>query len=523
MQFLYEQSMRVTEPQRQTAEFAAVSDDRVPFAVAAILSFGGGILVAVMLGLLQSESVSLERLYLLPGILLVLLVTSAPSVVLIIRRRFQLYHPLVLASLFYFLPVFVVGSSNLLGGQYDSWILYLVPDPRHYLSLTLAYVAIGFAGLSLGFVIPIGRRVGSGLSKRLPRWNWRTDDLVKPCLLMLLIGQVFGLLAYSYGSFGYQNAVSMFGTLFLSFFSLYELAAFLLWFAIFRVSSLKPRHRLIAILLIGTTLFTAVMSGSKGGLFTGTVSIVMAYFLAGRRVRLRQLALIVLFLATTLLLGTIFGEEFRLQKSEQQSLELGEYLDVVGSSMESVARQDLGKNIGRASQVVMRRLENLSSLAVIVSNYEALRPLEAQYGLDSNIWTYTWTAFIPRFLWPEKPLIADARSVGSLYFQVSTNSFVMTPMGDLLRNFGPVGVPLGMAVLGVLLRIIFSALIEDQPITAWRAGAYILLVSSVSYEGFYGTILPGMMREGLVITVGFLFVSSWVNRHKRISNEWTVE
>jgi hypothetical protein len=88
----------------------------------------------------------------------------------------------------------------------------------------------------------------------------------------------------------------------------------------------------------------------------------------------------------------------------------------------------------------------------------------------------------------------------------------LTPIGDLLRNFGPFGIPLGMALLGFVLRILYSALIEGQVITAWRAVAYYMLLGSTSYESFYGNILPGMLRIGIIILLGGLMINALVRR-----------
>jgi len=519
MQLLREQTIMIPVPKSKTSTAGIGRHRRATLAVA-VFFLGGSVFATIMIGLWSSKSIPFERGYLVPWIVLVLVVTLIPSCVLIIRRRFRLYHPLVYASFFYFLPVFVLGSSYLISGNYQPWYLDFVPDPRYNIPLALAYVALGFAGLSVGFALPIGRRVGYVLSRHLPQWNWHPSDIIGPSLLLLLLGQAFGLITYFQGSLGYQynsDAVSTFGTFFYSLFSLYHLGAFLLWFAVFRAYRSTARYRAIIILLVGASLFTAVMGGGKGGLFSGTVAVIMAYLLAGRRVRLRRGMFISLILVVALLIGTIFGLEFRQQKNEQETVGLWEYLGIIGNTIQRIARQDQSASISQATQAVMQRSEMLSTFAVIVGNYERLRPLEAQYGLANDIWIYTWTAFIPRFLWPEKPLISDARALGALYFGYGSNSFAITPMGDLLRNYGPIGILVGMAVLGVLLRIIYGALVENQRITAWRASLFMLLLSGVSYEGFYGTILPRMMREGIMIVFGLFLVNIWINRHKGVS------
>jgi rfaE bifunctional protein nucleotidyltransferase chain/domain len=114
-------------------------------------------------------------------------------------------------------------------------------------------------------------------------------------------------------------------------------------------------------------------------------------------------------------------------------------------------------------------MDSISSLAVIVSNYEALAPYEESYGMDNNIVNELSTFFVPRVVWKDKPVSIEPSAYGDLYFNYPENSFTMTPMGDLLRNFGPIGVPIGMLILGFLIRVIYAALIEGQPFSFWRS------------------------------------------------------
>ncbi len=79
-------------------------------------------------------------------------------------------------------------------------------------------------------------------------------------------------------------------------------------------------------------------------------------------------------------------------------------------------------------------------------------------------------------------------------------------MGDLLRNFGPIGVPLGMILLGLLLRVVYAALVENGDYTIWRATLFYMILTGVSYEGFYGTIIPYLIKYGLISVIGILFI-----------------
>ena len=154
------------------------------------------------------------------------------------------------------------------------------------------------------------------------------------------------------------------------------------------------------------------------------------------------------------------------------------------------------------------RIDTLSSVAVVVSNYEKLKPYEESYGLDNNIWKDVSTFFIPRVLWPDKPVASEARKYSDLYFDYAENSFAITPIGDLIRNYGPIGVPIGMFIFGIILRFVYRILIEGQPRRIWRSTLYFMILISVSYEGFYGLLIPFMVKVSITAIVGLVIVYS---------------
>ncbi len=66
-------------------------------------------------------------------------------------------------------------------------------------------------------------------------------------------------------------------------------------------------------------------------------------------------------------------------------------------------------------------------------------------------------------IWKEKPSSSDARKYSDLYFNQNDTSFAITPIGDLLRNFGIVGILcIGMLVIGIFLRIFIELLLNHS-------------------------------------------------------------
>jgi len=234
------------------------------------------------------------------------------------------------------------------------------------------------------------------------------------------------------------------------------------------------------------------------------IGIGMAYWLSGRRIKMKHGIVFGAILTVALVVGMAYGTTFRSLKGGEARAGFGEYFSTAWATVDKLSNDGVGKGLETAGYAIGERFDSTSSLAVVVANHEKLQPYEEGYHLSNNVLNSLLTAFIPRFVWTDKPLTSDARAYSALYFDFGDNSFAITLMGDLLRNFGPVGVPLGMILLGFVLRIIYSALIEGQAILAWRAAVFYMLLTSISYEGFYDSVLPSLVRFGVIAILGTL-------------------
>lgn len=477
-----------------------------------LISFGfllGGLTLLLVWLVLESFTGELD-FFLLPWMFLVAVTTLVPMLYLHLKRRFVFYHPLVYGAVLGIFPGFVIGPIAITAGAYDTYSYSLISDPKFYLPLTLVYVAIGFASLAVGFALPIGRQLGRRLFDKFPTWDWSFEQIRIPAIALMAVGQVGLLTGVRVGSLGYNmpEEVSVWGFTLVALSNLGNFAQLVLWFTVFRARRLTPAHWLFILLLIGVATVEVLMSGSKGGLFWKTVFIFTTYLLAGRRVSLPRVILIGLIVGPLVLAGVSYGNAFRTLKGSERVIDLTDYLNLVIDTTRMVLASDWGETFSKGMEAFFRRTEITTHFSVIVANYERLVPLEEEYGIANNIAVNVLTAFIPRFVWPDKPIISNARGLAALYFGNPYSSYATTPFGDLLRNFGPIGIPVGMAILGIVLAAIYQ-LVAQQPTTTWRAGLYYALLTCVSYEGFYGSVFPAMIRAAFVVLVGGMFLRIW--------------
>lgn len=446
--------------------------------------------------------------YLVPWLALTAAAVSAPLFYLWYKKKFNLFHPIVFAAWSYFLPAFVVGGLMHAAGLSHPYYLDYIDEPEYNVPLTLVIAAIGFAGLSLGFFLSPGKKIGAKIAGWLPAIKWEASEIAFPGLFLLVLGLFNTIVAFILGIIGFQRVEESGvydGLLFLV--TLFWLeAAFLLWLAVFKAKKLTPKFALVIAALAATSAGKAIFAGNRGSLLQIFILILTAYVLSGGIVKLKQAFFLCILLIPVLFIGMIYGQTFRDIKGSEEQIGIEQYTEHIFETFSTLGNNSSTATLEKSFKNLAERLDAVSPLAVVVSNYEKLLPYEVGYGLDNNIWKDSISFFIPRVIWKDKPVASEPHKYSELYFNYGENSFTITPMGDLLRNFGFWGVPVGMLVLGIILRIIYAALIENQPFSFWKATLYFMLLTSISYESFYGGIIPYLTKVCVVSILGLAIV-----------------
>lgn len=474
-----------------------------------ILVLWGVVLIAIFSYLAyEIGSDQAGKYYLLPWTFLTGAVVATPAFFLLSKGKFDPFHPLVFPAWSYFLPAFFIGGLLLSFGAVEPYYLAYVEDETFNLPLTLIYVVAGYLGLIAGFALPFGRKLGEIVSRRLPSWDWPTENVPIPGLILLGIGLANTILAFTMGILGFQKVDErgLFDGIIFLLSLFFAQATLLLWLYVFRHKALGFIQIAVIATLLLTSLGRSVFQGNRGMFLNTFIMIAFAFILSGRKITLRtgSLGSAIAFIAVVF--GMIYGTTFRSIKQDQSVMDMDKYADVVASTFEQVGTKDINDSLTLGFLSLGERLESVSALGVIVSNYEKLAPYEELYGIDNNIWKDTTIFFIPRIFWPDKPVAIEPTKYADLYFNYSENAFAVTPMGDLLRNFGPFGVPAGMMFLGFLLRFIYATLQENQVFSYWRATLYYMILTAISYEGTYSLIVPLIFKVGLIASLGILIL-----------------
>lgn len=479
-------------------------------ALPAIVMMGVATLVALVALLATLGAFdNFPYLFLLPWIFALAVVMAVPLIILYYQGRFSLANPLIFATLSYFFPAFVIGGFLLAGGWSQPGFLSLIQDVQTDLPFAVVLVGLGFGGLAVGYLIPIGSKLGSLVANKVPSADYSPSSLIGPVMLLMFLGTGFLVFSFATGVFGYQvGAVinSYDGLIYLaSRFSLQ--ASVMLWLIIFRQKRFSPIHVLIIVFVGVVSVSTALFSGSRAGMLQIIVPIIFSFILAGRKFTFRQTVILGFLIPFFLVVGMIYGTVFRSVKGTEELQNSTNYTENIFESFNEIGRTGVSDSVSIGFSSLVERIDILSTLAVVASNYEKLKPYEEAYGIDNNIWVDTTTFFIPRVVWPDKPVASDPRRYSDLYFDFAGSSYAITPMGDLLRNFGVIGVPIGMVILGLVLRFIYRVFVEDQKPVIWKLSVFFMLVSTTSYESFYATIIPNMIRVCVTAVIGVLLIN----------------
>jgi len=143
---------------------------------------------------------------------------------------------------------------------------------------------------------------------------------------------------------------------------------------------------------------------------------------------------------------------------------------------------------------VVQRMQVAQLLAIVKYNTET-------YGyLRGDSTKHAFIGLIPRVFWPEKPRISrSAWMTVHLGWaeseETATTATGITAAGELYWDFGPIGVLIGMVLIGQLYRCawdIFGSRALENPISA--AFAFMLITAPLGWlEGEASTVLPGIV------------------------------
>jgi len=397
--------------------------------------------------------------------------------------------------------------------------LGLYSDPRglqprlgsyYWLNISMAVAVAGVVCLWLGYLL--SSRFHASLRARAVAavQNHPSHFRLRMAAVLLVVSVAAQLYSISTGQFAYlrtnriQGDLSGFGQLTsYGIWSVYYVILVTGWFVFSGKTNNLTRYLFALECAVG--LGSALLSGMKSGVVELLVAVTLPYFYARRRIPTRLFvagfALFVFFYPVNLTFRTIInGGHLNTTSLADTAGAMGTaVVDTWGNN--SVA--DTLSSTGQ--QAKLRQADVLQEIGLIVR----YTPQPFPYRMGTAYLQLPATILIPRIVWPDKPVddlgyIMTRDYVGLNAYAAHFSSSAPTIFGDLYMNFGMAGVVVGMALLGFLAGLLFSA-ISPSLSTGRLLYYFVVFLILTNLEGdLNGTIQT--IGEGLFV----IWILNWL-------------
>jgi hypothetical protein len=276
-------------------------------------------------------------------------------------------------------------------------------------------------------------------------------------------------------------------------------------FAAFRVfgrsDRVYPRPDLLLFVCLLLLQFAGgLLNASKVGfVLPKLIAVVFIYALFRDRIPLKW---ILMFLIAITMSFLIVDQVRRL--SSQTATET----DAVALLVEGI--RETSENLNGSSSSALdrfaRRTREIENVAVVLRDTPRVLP----HTNGNEIPEAVAVALVPRVLWPGKPIFDPERKFPQLYLKqapASRSSTGPSHFGDLYRNFGLLGVVLGMGLLGALFAFL-GRLTETGGVRTLFIIAFAFTVLTRSEDSLAGgivafaRIMPPVILAALLIPRG---------------------
>lgn len=389
----------------------------------------------------------------------------------------------------------------------------LDPKPEHPNPLpALILATLGLAGYSAGYRVPMVRRART-LTTRLTAW--RTRRVMPAALVCLAIGVMATAAAFSaveYYAWTQKTDTSLDAESQLGFLGDFLFIGLNLVSIVIASSMTRRRARVILILLALAETAFFLPTGRRFYLFTILASVGFAWNYYISRIRVVHMVALAAF---TIVLLNPFGQLWRTAYKTVDATGPGDIPTVAAEVADEVSTMGPGDYLGYA---IGERFERLNEAATVAALRETVpSTMDYKYG-ETYLPIVTWA--IPRFIWPDKPTFQYFNEIGHTTGLIgpfdTVTTIVYTSIGELYLNFGDLGVPLGMFLLGMLTRWLYQALIVGAPNQTGMLLYGLLIMPVWSVEEALGPAMGGAVRD-VIVCLLLLRISGGIGRITRPS------
>lgn len=387
--------------------------------------------------------------------------------------------------LYFAVPVWTIYFANGSRIEMLDVMTLLAPEMVETLSVLLAAQVIFLAS----YALPLGRILGSIFPR--VKHDWDPDValalgvLMVPLGLAVWLGSAVGIIPRNFGS-GALGAVAA-GS----------------WYGIALLTIVYLRFKKRAALILVFILIPVVMaiyffSGMKEKFFLAPIFAVIALIVTTRRINAKWI--VVGFFAFVL----FYPVAQSLRDTRRHSL--AEIFTSPAAALNDLSNieftTDVSDYFSDGIAMTTLRLSALHMTAVVIHDTPDRVPFQGGWTLS-----YIPITFIPRILWPGKPVFNVGQWVTDNYGagQDIQSSTGVSWVGDFYMNFGIPGVIIGMIGMGLYFRVIHEIVFSGNTIPMLLAASIFAYNFPRSVENFVLSPVAGLVVNALpVIFVHFL-------------------
>ncbi|HEY6291294.1 MAG TPA: hypothetical protein VI455_06985 [Terriglobia bacterium] len=441
--------------------------------------------------------------YALESFLIVLGVYGAASAVFIGSRlrstRFEFFDIPTFVTILAFVEFGVAPLGCFLTqGQFDpSFHGHSESFTRALIYLVLGMIAF-WAGSHLAGRGSIAPRMAALKAERGAAASPPLDPAILRALA--LYGVAFLVKAYFLVNFGYDYGTSL--DFYFDHLAAMQVANVIFQFGTFALiilaierflnpSSLE-RNVLFWIVLVSECVW-GLLSGMKSNLLQNFVVVALVSSMAERRLKKGWLAAAVLGLVIVYPFSVQYRELVRGRTSEAMGFEGAEQM--AGLALARATESDSTPFVWLESGAgaALSRLNLLQSVAAVLS----LGPRADYLKGSERWWMLPFYPFVPRFLWPTKPILDKGRRFSMALGYGDQTSTAMTYPGDLYFEYGVPGLLAGMFLFGLVAQWLTNRL--SLPGSKRRMFVYtglfitVLFVIELDAFDFWSTLIRSLV------------------------------
>jgi len=258
--------------------------------------------------------------------------------------------------------------------------------------------------------------------------------------------------------------------------------------------------RLLFWMILASEVAWGLASGMKGLALQPFIIVAIISSLIERRFKKRWVAVVVLGLVA---LYPIANNYRRLVKDEGG---LASPSAVVSTGLQALSQTQAStsgaSNWARNGwQMSVKRLDMLTSVGLVLWLGRRARLLQGK----ERWWMLPYYPFIPRFMWPSKPVLDKGRRFSVAIGSVAASSMAITYPGDLYALYGLPGIVLGMFLLGVVCQALTNTIthkLDKRRLFVYAA--MFMVVSHLETDAF--SYLTSLLKTFAMLSVAALVI-----------------